>query len=240
MLTCVLNYQLKFIIMKKVSIIIIASLFSLLSNAQDLKYGVHAGVNLSGYCSGDKFKVYDSKFRTGCQVGGDLIYTFNNKITLSSGADIMLSGGKFSTFSSYISSNGVNTEFPEIKAKEISVEIPIKIGYDFKLSDKSDFIPSVGIYGRYGFESIKDNVTTSLDNGKSQDVKKWNCYEDFSDKGHRIDAFKRFDFGVNAEARFVFSNHYFVALGYSYGLTKKTEQYGIKPNYVKLSLGYIF
>ena len=49
--------------------------------------------------------------------------------------------------------------FPSVNSREVSVQIPVKFGYDFTLGEKLHFIPSVGAYGRFSMVSINENVT---------------------------------------------------------------------------------
>ena len=43
--------------------------------------------------------------------------------------------------------------FNHISFKMNYLELPLKLGYKFQLGDKLDLIPSIGIYGSYGFNA---------------------------------------------------------------------------------------
>ena len=76
-----------------------------------------------------------------------------------SGIDFLLTAGGYAAMSDYLSNGNLTTAFPSVNSREVSVQIPVKFGYDFTLGEKLHFIPSVGAYGRFSMVSIKENVT---------------------------------------------------------------------------------
>lgn len=220
--------------------IILLALFSSQSKAQKWNYGVHAGVDVYSFYSVDQIKVYDQKTNFGFVVGSDLKYTLHNNIILFSSFDVTLHVGEFSAFSDYHrEQNGVDTEFPQIKTKKMCVEVPIAIGYDLRLSDKFSFIPSIGIYSRYAFTSIKDRVITNIGYGKTVSDE-WKCLDGYVCNGHRIEAFKHFDTGFKIKAELIFTSHYSLSATYQKGFIEQNKQFGIKEQNMRLCLGYYF
>lgn len=225
---------------KDLIMIIISVLFSLQSKAQNLSYGVHAGVDVHSYNSVDQVRVYDQKTNLGFVAGSDLKYTLHNNIIFASGFDITLNAGEFSAFNDYYrEQNGVDTEFPQIKTKELSVEVPIAIGYNLRLSDKFLFIPSIGIYSRYAFASIKDKVITNVGDGKTVSDE-WKCLDGYVFGIHRIEGFKHFDTGFKIKAELIFASHYSLSATYQKGFIEQNKQFGIKDQNMRICLGYYF
>lgn len=200
--------------------------------SQNLQYGVHVGGNISRFHSGNVFRVYDNKWKVGYEIGGDVKCQVTNHICLLSGLTLVQAGGKFSAMINYY--QGALTEFPEINAKIVSLEVPLKIGYSFALSENVAIVPNIGIYGRYALASIKDNVITVGDDS----AEKWDAFKDYNKGEHQIDAMKRWDFGVAAGLEVQLLKHYSVSLRYNYGLRKQSQQYDIKNQGISLSIGY--
>jgi hypothetical protein len=225
--------------MKKYIVIILISLFSCESFAQSFKFDVHAGANISKLVSGDKYMVYNSNTVPGEQMGGSIYYTFKNGLTLTSGLDLVMTGGKYSVYSSYYNVGGSSsplTEFQKIKADELSFEIPFKLGYLFHLSKNIDLLPLVGCHIRYSVASMNGKCRLA---GKTQSSN-WNCFTNFVDGDHVVKSYDRFDFGYNVEARFIAHQHYILGLGYNRGITKKSSQFKIKNSDIRLTIGYVF
>lgn len=216
--------------------LLLLAAFSLNSSAQKLTYGAHVGINFSGYHGGDAYRVYDEKAKTGYEVGGDIGYRLGSNFMLLSGLNFSQSGGRFSTMSPYISTAGNQvTEFKEINTKVLSFEIPLKIGYDFKIGQNFSIIPNVGMFARYTVASIKSDVVTA--DGKAL---KWKSTDDFNEDSHHIDAFKKFDYGFVGGVDLLFAKHYLLSASYKHGLKKMQPQFGMKTWTADVSVGYRF
>lgn len=207
--------------------------------AQSWKFDVHAGANRSKLAGGDKYTVYDSKNRFGGQVGANACYIFKGGLVLSSGLDLVQSGGKYSTYTFVYNDNAGSpfTEFEEIKSSELSFEVPLKIGWLFHLSRNLDLLPLAGVYGRYSFASDGSSCKLAGSN-RNIDI---DCHKDeYPDDTHLISAYKKFDFGYNLELKLAVSQHYMFGIGYSRGLTDKSNQYQVKNSDLRFTVGYIF
>lgn len=118
--------------------------------------------------------------------------------------------------------------FPSVNSREVSVQIPVKFGYDFTLGEKLHFIPSVGAYGRFSMVSIKENVTENTGEN-SGNCFKWNSFNNYQHNTNRLDGYKRWDVGGLIEGKFVYANRYAVTLDYSRGFLDKSPQFKLEP-----------
>ena len=206
------------------------------SNAQKIKIGVHAGTNVSNLSGGDTYRIYGSKYKVGAEIGADIVYTTKNKFTVTSGIGLLTGGGKFSVLSDYYSDEGQSTEFKEVNARPLYIQVPITMGYNISLGKSITLNPNIGLYGRYAFASFKENVTLAY----SKREEKWNCFDNYDNGNHHIDAFKRFDYGIAANINVVLDKHYSLSFGYKYGLAKLSQQYGMKERSLSINIGYIW
>lgn len=220
--------------------IIAAALFTaccLHAQAQTWSYGLHAGINSSGYTGGKAYTIYGNSDRIGYEVGGDIRYTLRNGLLFASRLSILQTGGQFAVMSDYAGATGHGeTAFPEVNTRLLSAEIPLKAGWDFRLGHKVVLSPHIGAYARYALASIKDNVRTA----NEEQTEKWNCLKNYN-KGHRhIEAFKRFDAGLTAEVELRLFRHYLLTAGYRRGFVEQSAQYGLKSQIFTVALGYLF
>lgn len=205
--------------------------FGLNAQAQAWSVGAHAGASISSFVGGNAYTIYDQGSKAGYEVGADVRYTLKNGLNASAGLSLTQTGGEFSTMSNFYNRD---TQFAPVSARMLSVELPVKIGYDFKVSRAFSVNPFVGVYGRYAFASLKDDVTIA----PLKETCKWNCFEDFSRYSYQIDAFRRFEAGVSAGVEATIAKHYAVSFSYKRGLTDLSGQYGIKSQAFTLSVGY--
>lgn len=227
---------------KKILVVLMAlvSLFPLNGTAQGLKLDVHTGANLAGFASGNSYQVQDKEMKLGANLGLGISYETNKKFVYSTGIDFLLTGGSYTAMSDYISDKGGPTEaFPNVNSREIAIQIPVKIGYDFNLGKKWDFIPSIGAYGRYSMVAVKENMTECVD-GKSNPSFKWDSFSNYQHNTNQLKAYNRWDVGALVEGKFVYANNYNVTVGYSRGFTNKSSQFNFKNHSYYLTLGYSF
>lgn len=74
---------------------------------QRFNYGVHVGMNVSGYQGGDAYRIYDESAKVGAEIGGDISYRLTSHLLLLSGLNLSQYGGKFSVMSPYVGVTGV-------------------------------------------------------------------------------------------------------------------------------------
>lgn len=226
--------------MKKIkfAMLVMASITPLCGMAQQkVKVDVHTGANLSGFAGGNSYAAQDRKMKMGASVGVGVSYETSKKFVYSSGIDFLMTAGSYTAMSDYLYNGGLTAAFPSVNSREVSVQIPIKFGYNFTLGEKLHFIPSVGAYGRFSMVSIKGNVTENAE-GKSENSFKWNCFNSYQHNTNHLDAYKRWDIGGLIEGKFVYANHYAVTIGYSRGFLEKSPQFKFKNHSYHLTLGY--
>lgn len=204
--------------------------------AQKLQFGIHAGTNVSNLSQGGTCRINDNKYKVGAEIGADIFYTTKNKFTVASGIGLLTGGGKFSVLSDYYSDQGQSTEFKEVNTRPLYIQVPITVGYDISLGSRITVNPNIGFYGRYAVASFKENVALAY----SKEKDKWNCFDNYDNETHHIDAFKRFDYGITANVSVVLDKHYSLSLGYKHGLEKLLPQYGMKEKSLSLNIGYIW
>ncbi len=229
----------KTIYMKKTFCILLVFLQVGALSAQSLKFEAHAGGNLSRLTGGDKYRVYDSKNMPGEQIGGNVYYTFKKGITLSSGIDLIQTGGKYAAYSEFYNAKTPGsplTEFKEIKNRELSLEIPLRAGYLFHLSKNIDLFPFIGCYARYSVASMNSSLTLA----DSPQSINWNCHKDYTNGSYALTGYDKFDFGYDIGVSLIVHQHYIFGLEYSKGLRKRSNQFNVKNSDIRFIIGYIF
>lgn len=219
---------------------VLVSLFPLNGAAQGVKLDAHTGANLAGFVSGNSYQVQDRKMKLGANLGLGLSYETSKKFVYSTGVDFILTGSSYTVMSDYVSDKGgPSVAFPTVNSREIALQIPIKIGYDFYLGKKWNLIPSVGAYGRYSIFAVKENVTESVTDKSNQSFK-WDSFSNYQHNTNQLKAYNRWDVGALVEGKFVYANNYNVAVGYSRGFTNKSSQFNFKNHSYYLTFGYNF
>lgn len=225
--------------MKKISLLFLLCTFCISLFAQRVDYSIFTGVN-NTRINGDEYKVYDEKSRLGFQIGGNVTYTTMKYFLFGSGLELKLSKGQFAVMSDYVSMTGQpSTLFPKVGAGDISINIPLYVGYKINLFDGLALIPNLGINMGLGIASVKDEVET-YDANCSFVVDKWKCYDGYTKESRHIDAFNRFSFAPRLGMDVVISNHYTLGFTYQRDVTKVAEQFGCKKQSLNFKIGYLF
>ncbi|KIA99658.1 porin family protein [Flavobacterium sp. JRM] len=203
--------------MKKITLSIVAVLAFGFANAQEVKFGVKGGINLSTF-TGD---VENVSSKVGFQVGGFAEIKLTEKFSIQPELLYSLQGAKIDQ-----SEEGYRYESTEkfsylnipvmakyYVAEKFSLEAGPQIG--FLLSAKSDFTETDDFFG-----------TTSGD----EDVK---------------DSYKSIDFGVNFGAGYDFTENLSAGIRYNLGLSniadfEEGDNTKIKNSVFSLSVGYKF
>lgn len=203
--------------MKKITLSIIAVLAFGFTNAQEVKFGVKGGINLSTL-TGD---VENASSKVGFQVGGFAEIKLSDKFSVQPELLYSLQGVKFkdSEIGFATTETTDNLSYLNIPvmakyyvAEKFSLEAGPQIG--FLLSAKSDFS---------GFDGD----------------------EDFSGDIDTKDFYKSIDFGVNFGAGYDFTENLSAGLRYNLGLsniaeTVEGENFKQKNSVFSLSVGYKF
>ena len=188
-----------------------AAIFGMKSQAQDqaLQFGVKAGVNLSNF-TGD----YESKdAKVGFNAGLTVDYALSPEIYLLSGLEFTTKGAKFK-----------DEDNASVTANSYYLQLPIHLGYKFKVADDTKLVLHAGPYLAYG---VGGKIKTKLGSLSTE--------TDFFEDG-----VKRFDAGLGLGAGVEFGK-FSVGLGYDFGLTKLADGDGSPKNMnASLSVGYKF
>ncbi|MDR0833950.1 MAG: PorT family protein [Candidatus Symbiothrix sp.] len=203
--------------MKKYLLIALVALTAVTANAQGVKFGVTAGLNLSNW-TGD---IEDAKYKAGFQVGVVADWALTESFSIAPELNF--------------SQKGYKAKFEGIGAYDISATVnyltlPINALYKFNVSDDSKFLVFAGPYLGYGLSgSVK--ATVPGEGSESEDIK-------FGSKEGEL---KAFDFGLNAGIGFQYTK-FFIKAQYNLGLANLSNVDGnsIKNSNIGVTLGYLF
>lgn len=211
--------------MKRI-LLTVAAVFAInFMNAQEVKYGVKAGLNISTF-SGDISDFADVKSKAGFHVGGFAEFKLTDKFSIQPELLYSTQGTKTEmTYSDEVSFNHRkdNLKFGylnlPIMAKYyviegLSIEAGPQVG--FLLSAKNEYRATASFYG----EELSD-----------------------SDEIDIKDNYKKIDFGFNFGAGYEFTENIFVQARYNLGLVNildDSDDFKVHNSVFQISLGYKF
>ena len=196
--------------MKKFLMTLAVACFALTASAQekgDFRFGVTAGMNVSNITD------MDMDSRIGFHVGAKAEYTDN----LYGSAALL-----FSQKGCQLEEFGV-----ESTSNPGYLELPIHIGYRFKMGDKVSIFGETGPYFAYGICGKDKLEGTGV--------------ADYDVKFFDYDNVNKFEFGWGVKAGVEYAK-FQIGLGYEYGITKVFDISGVKPhnsNFM-VSVAYMF
>lgn len=198
----------------KITLIVIALLFVVNSNAQDkpLTFGVKAGMNLSN-ATGD---IEGNKAMIGFRAGVSLDYAFSQDLYLLTGLNYSMQGTKLGEI-----------EEQSVKLNLSYLQLPIHIGYKLEIAEGTKLVFHAGPYVGYAVSGNWKVGSASIGA--------------FSDEAEsELGKLKRFDFGVGLGTGVEFGK-FGVDLGWDFGLAKVNDSDGsIKNMNGYLTVGYKF
>lgn len=232
---------------KNYSLFLVALLVSLSASAQ-VKLGIEAGMNSSQTISG---KSAETNGRvSGFQVGATVDYQFCKHWVLMSGLSFLQKGGELNQDLFVNAGNGVTQQlavpnFDRISLKMNYVELPLKIGYSFRVSDKLILTPSIGVYGAYGFNANDCSLNALHMDGKGTKFTstQWKPFDGYADPANyrsRLEKLSHWDFGGVVGVKAVISDHYTASFNYSHGIKEIQKELGLCNSTCELSVGYRF
>lgn len=200
--------------MKKVILAAIAVMAFGFANAQDVKFGLKGGINLSRF-SGD---IEDASSKIGFQVGGFAEFKLTDKFSIQPELLYSTQGAKFEESEvNYFYKEKINTNYLNVPvmakyyvASKFSVEAGPQIGFLLSAKDKWEEM----YYGEKnsGTDDAKDDI-------------------------------KSVSFGLNVGAGYDFTENVSVGVRYNFGLSNISDfdsDAKIHNNVVSLSVGYKF
>lgn len=232
---------------KKYSLLYVFILLTTLPTIAQIKVGIEAGMNLSHFKHGSgDYAQKEGGMKPGFQVGATIDYEFKKNWTLMSGLSFMQTKSNMELAQSSV------FFFPKAEVKLNHLMIPLKIGYNIRLSDNLSLTPSIGVYGSYDFSagsSSLEYIYPSEDGKSAIRHASWKPMKGFSyeyptELSHpymaSIGACRNWTYGGIGGLKAVIQKHYTISFSY-YESIKKTLKYNGLRNYgFQLSVGYQF
>ena len=198
--------------MKKFFLTLAVACFALTASAQekgDFRFGVTAGMNVSNITD------MEMDSRIGFHVGAKAEYNITDNL--------------YGNAALLFSQKGNKKEEGSIEATSNPgyLELPIHIGYRFKMGDKVSIFGETGPYFAYGICGKDKLEGTGV--------------ADYDVKFFDYDNVNKFDFGCGVKAGVEYAN-FQIGLGYEYGITKVFDIDDVKPhnsNFM-VSVAYMF
>ena len=198
--------------MKKFLMTLAVACFALTASAQekgDVRFGVTAGMNVSNITDSEM----DS--RIGFHVGAKAEYNITDNL--------------YGNAALLFSQKGCKKEEGGVERTSNPgyLELPIHIGYRFKMGDKVSIFGETGPYFAYGICGKDKLEGTGV--------------ADYDVKFFDYDNVNKFDFGWGVKAGVEYAN-FQIGLGYEYGITKVFDIDDVKPhnsNFM-VSVAYMF
>lgn len=181
--------------MKKYFFLCILLFSIMMVKAQELRWGVTGGFNLSSPTN------YDS--RAGYNIGlkGEYSFRENKGFYLDWGVSLSQKGWESDWY--YDQQTKASTQW---KTNAHYLNIPVHVGYKIPLEDKFSLFASVGPYfgaGLFGkYKAVSDKLETTLAK---------NVFDDYMN---------RFDWGLGARIGVECMKHFQVSVGYDWGMKK--------------------
>jgi len=219
------------------------------ASAQNMKLGVNIGTDL-GWYSSSKPQFNSSDMKAGMVVGGSLSYEFGNHITLNSGLNILYSNNNFSALSIFYTADNA-PKYKSVDVKTLSFEIPLTVGYNFRIGKTVSLQPNIGVYARCGVASFEGDLTrreaTTASDGSTtynEITGKWKPYDGYSyttqEPNDNLSKLKRWDIGATIGLKMTINDHYSISADYKRGFSEQLKVVGLKNNSLRFTVGYTF
>lgn len=181
--------------MKKMFFICVLLLFAIIAKAQELRWGITGGLNLSSPTN------YTSQVGYNVGVKGEYLFKEDKGFYIDWGVSLSQKGWKSECY--FDQQAKTNTRW---KTNAHYLNIPIHVGYKIPVGEKLSFFASVGPYfgvGLFGkYKAVSDLSETTLAK---------NVFNDYMN---------RFDWGVGARLGVECMKHFQLSVGYDWGLKK--------------------
>ena len=195
----------------KLSVVLFVCLMVTSVSAQDLSFGVKAGVNFSNMVSDDE---ESGDIKIGPVAGVTVDYGINEYLFIFTGLDLSYKGFKGTNYNTSVTMN------------PIYLQVPIHVGTKLSISEKAKIVFEAGPYVAFGIAGKTTVERSGI--SVSEDI--------FGDKG----GLKRFDFGFGAGVGLEFNKLKF-SLGYDYGFANVYDSdEKIYNRILFLTVGYRF
>jgi len=200
--------------------------------AQDIRFGVKAGLNISNLSASDQSITVDYASKPGFQLGLTVDYRLWDDLYVLSGLELTQKGSSAELSLSNLFSSALGTLIKsKMTVNAYYLQLPLRIGYKLDLGFGS-FVPQAGPYFAYGLGG-----KTTTDTDVLSDL--WN----FSVNDDTFDNFKRFDCGLAVGVGLEVGK-LGIAVGYDLGLVDINKDFygakSVKNKNLNITLGYKF
>lgn len=228
--------------MKTIITLILGGVFCCMqASAQQVKFGVEAGGNWSHYKNDNSKAEQVGSMGGGFQIGGTVDYEFKHHWMLMSGLTFMQTRSSMELYHYSV------PYFPDTEIKMNHLNIPIKVGYNIRISKNFSLIPYIGIYGSINFNAgkcdVKEGHLGKTNHWKPMDGHSYIVPTDpdfpYEYKA-TIDAFRRWNYGALGGMKAVIAGRYTVSLQYYESIKKVQKQCNLRNYGYQLSIGYQF
>ncbi|WP_417855521.1 porin family protein [Xanthomarina gelatinilytica] len=235
--------------MKKIILIAALTVFCLsTANAQQIKFGVKAGLNISSLRGDYPDEINETRSKMGFHLGGLMAYAINDKISIQPELLFSTQGGSSKIKQEYgdgsyyesfqqtpkLSYLNLPIMFKYMVIDKLSVEIGPQLGYVLSAKSEWEYVDSTD-------SSENETIEVDLLNGGNYNFLGANVEVD-----GRIN---RFDFGLNFGSSYTITDNLFVQARYNLGLTSvdknSTNQnvfdsWELKNSVFQFSVGFMF
>ncbi|MDU1903490.1 MAG: porin family protein [Dysgonomonas sp.] len=169
-------------------------------------WGVKSGVSLSNTSTDE----YDMK--VGFTGGVFVDYNFSRSVFLRSGLDFTMKGAKLDAYGEELSSSVPVTYNYVEKIRMNYLQIPLMIGYKYRVADGTNIYIAAGTYFAYGIYGKGKYSISSVNNSGAPVIRTESKHDGFDDM-----ELKKFDFGLSGNIGVIY-DRYSINVGYEHGL----------------------
>ena len=211
--------------MRKMLLLLLA-FAAICANAQEIKYGVTAGVNINTLTTNA------NKERTGFHVGFKTEIDFNKKLYVNAG--LMLTSKPWRGLGTYIPKENI---IIDSKKTPYYLNIPVHVGYKLPVAKNVKIFAEAGPYMAIGLFGSGKYTEKQYDEGFKNliESKKYDNGNPFKNNQ------KRFDWGLGGNIGVELFNHYQLSVGYDWGLKEILgKNTSMKNKTFMISASYLF
>lgn len=235
--------------MKKLIVALVALGVLATPAMSQVKFGVEAGMNASQVISGEYAE--GNGRVAGFQIGGTVDYQFSEHWVLMSGLSFIQKGGELNQNLFVGAGNGSYLllgapNYDRISLKMNYLELPVKIGFNIRLNDQVSLIPSIGLYGAYGFNAGNCSLNAYKDvrdtRGTFTQVE-WKPFDGYNNPTYSktpLNKLNHWDFGGVVGLKAIVSDHFTASFNYSHSIKAIQKQMDLRNSTFQLSVGYRF
>ena len=136
------------------------------------------------------------------------------------------------------------------KSKAYGRILPLKIGYNFHITERFCLMPSIGLYAAYGFSAGSSSLEIVQPDGEGArtETHQWNPMKGYSypiegspNNAHALlTPFRHWEYGGTAGLKAIIAEHYTVSFNYMVGIKQVHDLLGLRNSNFQLNIGYRF